>query len=385
MSWPVLFPKRASIYNNKSDKDCLAGQGAIPVLRLTGPAGVGKTSFIMRAIAAKPGEPSPIIGFDYEDGISPYTSNYSLRVVDMTKGTPTERHERFIKTIKEIEPGEFAAALIDPAEDWEDDLGEHIIANPSKYGYSAPQLMQRGKPSFLYWGALKATERDLLIELLNKVEIVVIVNHLAQRFINNEPVAGQYDPKGKKTLGQLATVTAYLVGNGQCAPAGYIVKSRLEVVDWAEVDQYGVPTVSKALLPQFMPEFTPKAIRYWLEDPRRALARKEEPAPDLWTLLSSEEELYTIRAQRMAQEHAIQEAERRAILKAESERMVNELVPETYQTVDELRVAYKELQKAGISLTNTSYEMVTGTLREFAKGEWDGGQSTASSDNTFEG
>ena len=380
MTWPILFPK----YEQAVKDDGLTGRGAIAVLRLTGPAGAGKTSFIMRAIARKPGEQAPIIGFDYEGGISPYTQNYALHVVDMMHGSSTERHKRFVKTVETLEPGEFAAALIDPAEDWEDDIGEYIVANPSQFGVSLSQLMKGGRPSYLYWGVLKGEERTLLKQLLTKVEIVVIVNHLAQRFVGNEPVAGQFDPKGKKTLGQLATVTAYLIGNGQQAPSGYIVKSRLQVVDWNSVDDFGVPTRTVALLPQFLPEFTPQAIRYWLADPSHALSRPNTPAPDLWTLLSSDEELYTIRAQRLAQEHAIREAERKAVIKEESSRMVSELVGTDYETVEELRVAYKRLQDSGTSLANASYDIVVSALRQMAKGEWDGGQSTEGGDEPFQ-
>jgi hypothetical protein len=361
-NWPTLFP-RATGLSIVEDEDLLEGDGAIGVLRLTGWPNSGKTSFIMRAITVRPDEDkaAPIVAWSFEDGVEPFAQIYKVDVHSMTQLTD---HVKAIKEmqsqIEGIEPGQYAAALIDPAEDWEDWMTEYIMANPREFGVSQGQLVKDGRPSYLFWGILKNAEKAMLKNLLARVELVVVVNHLGQRFRGNEPVKGQFDPKGKKSLEQMATMTVYLIREpGERPPAGYITKSRLEVADWSERDKYGAPKKSRQLFPTLMPEFTPNAIRYWLEHPEEALNRPEEKPPSLWTLLNSPEEIVQMQEEALRQQIRLEEQRQQAQRKIEGERLVKEMVGEDrpFATVEELFAIGEALKAEDIHLGNTAYDV----------------------------
>lgn len=366
--WPTLFP-RANGLNVVKDDDLLEGEGAIGVLRLTGWPNSGKTSFIMRAITVRPDEdsPAPIVAWSFEDGVEPYAQLYKLDVHSMVQHTD---HKKAIKEMKaqinDIESGQYAAALIDPAEDWEDWMTEYIMANPREFGVSAGQLVKDDRPSYLFWGVLKNAEKAMLKDLLARVEIVVVVNHLGQRFRGNQPVKGQFDPKGKKSLEQMATMTVYLIREpGERPPAGYITKSRLEVADWSERDKYGAPKKSRQLLPTFMPEFTPNAIRYWLENPDEALNRPQENPPSLWNLLNSPEEIAQIQEDTVRQQLRLEEQRQSAQLKADGARLKKELVDDgPYESVEELRAMGELLKAEDVTLANTAYDVYKSIMLE---------------------
>lgn len=369
MTWPTLFPRANGLHVTQDD-DVLEGKGAIGVLRLTGWPGSGKTSWITRAITVRPDEdePAPIVAWSFEDGVEPYAQVYKLDVHSMVQHTD---HVKAIKemnaTIEAIEPGQYAAALLDPAEDWENWLSEYVVANPREYGVSAGQLVKDGRPSYLFWGVLKDAQKAILKNLLARVEIVVVVNHLGQRFRGNEPVKGQYDPKGKKSLEQMATMTVYLIRDpGEHPPAGYITKSRLEVVDWSDRDKYGAPKKSRQLLPTFMPEFTPTSVRYWLDHPEEALNRPDEKIPELWRLLNSPEEIAQLQQDTVRQQLRLEEQRVQAQLKADGARLVKDLVGDDKLFVDiaELRALGETLKNEDITLENTAYEVYKAIMVE---------------------
>lgn len=370
MTWPTLFPRSNGFYVTP-DEDLLESQGAIGVLRLTGWPGSGKTSWIIRAITVRPDEtdPAPIVAWSFEDGVEPYAQIYKLDVHSMVQQTD---HVKAIKEmniqINAIEPGQYAAALIDPAEDWESWLSEYILANPREFGVTAGQLTQKdGRMAYLFWGILKDAEKAILKNLLARVEIVVVVNHLGQRFRGNEPIKGQYDPKGKKSLEQMATMTVYLIREpGEHPPAGYITKSRLEIADWTDRDKYGTPKKSRQLLPTFMPEFTPTSVRYWLDHPDEALNRPDEKIPSLWMLLNSPEEIAQIQEEAVRQQLRLEEQRLQAQLKADGARLVKELVGEDklFADIAELRTVGEALKNENITLENTAYEVYKSILME---------------------
>lgn len=265
IKWPELFPAPAIIVEH--NEDGVAGN-PLNFIHVTGAPGVGKTSFALRIIARPPGTPTPpVIAFDLEGGVAPYTGQYAIENISMKRDLPKDTWAKFTEVVTNMDRGQYAVALIDPVEDLEDALMDWVLANPKHFGKDANQYKTSTGVTGLFWGDMKLEAKRWFTLLASKVQTVVMVSHLSQVYQGNRPVAGEMKPKGKDIITKLATVQAWLVGDGTKAPSAIITKSRLNTADYNNADEFGVPKV-KPVLPSYVPEFTPAALREYLRNPR---------------------------------------------------------------------------------------------------------------------
>jgi len=331
--WPQLFPEvpHLNLVIDEGDNDPIAFSGSpIPIIRLTGESGSGKTWFGMGSIACQVGTLNPpIVIWDYEAGSTYYERQFALARHDMTKpSSPKQAYLEWREHVKAIKPGQYAVAIIDTAEEWEQGLRDYVMENPKEYRYTPGQFADKyGKPSGLYWGAAKGQAKSDLRLLLSKVQIVFVINHLSQVYDDGGiPIKGKKTPKGSQIIGQLATLELWLVGNGQGKPpTGHVRKCRLNILDWSDVDDYGVPAV-KPLLPNTLPIATMNALREYLKQPGKGFSVEENKVADPSNMPLTADEKIAAETARMYAEIELSKLHQADEVKINKRKMMNSLI-----------------------------------------------------------
>jgi len=377
-NWPQLWPDIPAL-NLDVDEETVTGISPISVIRVYGKPGAGKTLMALRIIARPPqSECKPTVLWDYELSSLSYKSQYALAYHDMTSvGTPTQTFEVWLEQMRAIEPGQHAVAVIDPAEEWEEGLKDWVMNNPRNFGYTPGQFVQSGRPSGMYWGAVKSFEKTVLTELANKVQTIVLINHIRQAYNGNAPVPGKYEPKGLDTLRKLSTIEAWLMPNakGVGAPSARILRSRLNITDWETVDEFGVPGI-RPILPLYITEFTGAALRDYLKNPREKFTKSEMQNFDPSQLALSDEERQSLEASILSERAAIARSEeqaeenrRKAQEQAAKNKLMDDLISKGYfQDRTEIGKAAHDLTAKEVTVESTGgIEQYGNALVEWAK------------------
>jgi len=196
--------------------------GKLGIIKVSGRYGTGKTLFGLTCPSG------PILHLDTEfsseaySGVVEFTrmdirSLVDLRVI-LGIGTPTtEQSERGIFAIGDTQFGTIVLDTIPTIEDW---LVEEI--------HSIGGALTAGdRLSGLGWGELKRRERGILMRLRQKCKILIITAHMRLEFAGKRPT-GRYQPKGKETISELASLSIILERdqNNQI-PSAIVEKSRL--------------------------------------------------------------------------------------------------------------------------------------------------------------
>jgi len=93
-------------------------------------------------------------------------------------------------------------------------------------GYSANNRL-----TALGWGELKRRERSMLLSLKGKCKLLILTAHMRMEFIGKRP-SGRYEPKGKETIAELASLSLILERkDNNPIPSAIVEKSRLITSD----------------------------------------------------------------------------------------------------------------------------------------------------------
>ena len=261
----------------------------IPIIGVCGEFGSGKTLFGASIAPGNHPEGHPFAGkprtgiIDVEMSSATYEGSalgferFDLPATIMKDKlggfTPIELYEACKKLVDSIPNGRFDVLMIDPVTDIDSGLTDYVKTNCTKFGLTTRQLE---KSSGLLWGVVKDQWNNLLLQIAQKCKTFVFSAHMRDHYIGNMP-SGKREPKGKETLGKLASVYFELNRkpvNGVVpkAPTARIIKGRL--CD-TTIDANG-ELVNIELLPPVFENCTPKTIRTFIQNPPKEQAMVPE-------------------------------------------------------------------------------------------------------------
>ena len=253
----------------------------IPILGVCGEFGSGKTLFGASIAPGNHPEGHPYAGkprtgiIDVEMSSATYEGSalgferFDLPAMLMKNRsggfTPIELFEACRKLIDSIPNERFDVLMIDPVTDIDSGLTDYVRANCTKFGLTTRQLE---KSSGLLWGVVKNQWNNWLLQIAQKCKTFVFTAHMRDHYIGNMP-SGKREPKGKETLGKLASIYLELNrkpgkdGTVPKAPTARIIKGRLcDMFIDAEGDIQNIE-----LLPPVFENCTPKRIRQFIQSP----------------------------------------------------------------------------------------------------------------------
>lgn len=247
----------------------------LEIIGLTGEFASGKTLFGL-TIA-----PAQTLVFDTEKSCGPYEQLGFTRV-DLTKLSnlkPIELFEKWWAGIKQIPIGKYRVGMLDTVSEIESGLADWVEQNPGEFGHTKGQY---DKMEGLFWGDVKEFWKRILSDLASRFETFVFTAHLRNVWEGGRPT-GKRSPKGKETLMELTSLYLHLErkadDKGRVAdkPSARVLKTRLA---YAAVDEAGDITI-KPILPPYLHEATPAAIRRYIEQPADyAKLKKSELLPE---------------------------------------------------------------------------------------------------------
>jgi hypothetical protein len=176
---------------------------------------------------------------------------------------PIDVFEWFLDLIDHVQPGQFDVIVADPITDLENGLAAYVKKNCTNFGMTPNQATKAGG---LFWGAVKDYWKQVLLKLSSRCQTFFFTSHLRSVWQGERPVPGRYEPKGKDTLMELASLYLWLErgagdnGNTQAVPSGIVIKERLAETRLNEQGQLEVVQ----FLPPRLPEATADAIREYI-------------------------------------------------------------------------------------------------------------------------
>lgn len=208
-------------------------------------------------------------GESYVGGTGAYRVNFPQEMLARFKGKqyrPRDQFLAFRELVSKIKAGQYDVIMVDPVTDIEDGLVEYVRENPAEFGYTSAQF---DSAQALMWGAVKSLWKMVLADLSARCKIFFFVAHMRQEFRGGRPT-GRVIPKGKDTLEELASLYVELFREPSSQeekprpPSANILKERLSRMDYDEAT--GDVKVTR-ILPDRLPECTPRAIRYYVRHP----------------------------------------------------------------------------------------------------------------------
>lgn len=233
----------------------------LEIIGLTGEFASGKTLFGL-TIA-----PAQTLVFDTEKSCGPYEQLGFTRV-DLTKLAnlkPIELYEKWLAGVKKIQPGAYRVGMLDTVSEIESGLADWVEQHPGEFGHTKGQY---DKMEGLFWGDVKELWKRVLSDLASRFETFVFTAHLRNVWEGGRPT-GKRAPKGKETLMELASLYLHLErkpdekGRVPDKPSARVLKTRLA---YTAIDDAGDITI-KPILPPYLHEATPAAIRRYIEQP----------------------------------------------------------------------------------------------------------------------
>lgn len=167
---------------------------------------------------------------------------------------------------EKLKPGQFDIVIADPITDIEAGIVDWVKQHPETFGYTSEQFKKGGG---LLWGAVKDYWKQLLLKLSTKCQCFYFTSHLRQVWDGNTPIRGKFEPKGKDTLMELASLYLWLErmpdkeGNVAATPAATVLKQRLSDTLMSETGELQV----LPLMPPRIPVATVQTIRQYIANP----------------------------------------------------------------------------------------------------------------------
>lgn len=258
----------------------------IPILGVCGEFGSGKTLF---ALTIAPG--------NHPEGHA-YAGQSRTLVIDLEKSSetyeggalgferidlpallmkeqkeiykPIDLYNRFLKIIDSVPDGRYDVIITDPITDIDTGLADYIRENHAKFGLTSNQLT---KMPNLMWGVLKEHWNKVLLQIAQKCQTFVFVAHMGDEYCGKEK-SGKRIPKGKETLGKLATLYLQMMRtitkkNGVvekfAIPCARITMDKGRLCD-TTISETG-EVVIRELLPPGIKDCTPNRIRELIRKP----------------------------------------------------------------------------------------------------------------------
>lgn len=247
----------------------------LEIIGLTGEFASGKTLFGL-TIA-----PAQTLVFDTEKSCGPYEQLGFTRV-DLTKLSnlkPIELFEKWWAGIKQIPIGKYRVGMLDTVSEIESGLTDWVEQHPGEFGHTKGQY---DKMEGLFWGDVKELWKRILSDLASRFETFVFTSHLRNVWEGGRPT-GKRAPKGKETLMELASLYLHMErkpdekGRVADKPSARVLKTRLA---HTMIDDAG-EVVIRSILPPYLHEATPTAIRKYIEQPADyAKLKKHELLPE---------------------------------------------------------------------------------------------------------
>ncbi len=242
----------------------LWGGYKLPVIGLTGPYGSGKTIWGLEVDC-----PENTVIWDMEKSSESYEIIYpGLVRKDMHdimgekfKGsyTPENTYIEWLSQIRALPKDKFTVGILDPASEIEAGLCDYVWNHPKEYGKTTNQFE---KSSGIYWGVVKDLWKRHIMLLATKFTTFVFTVHLRQKYEGNAPLTGVYEPKGKDTLSECASLYLWLerAPNSEIPSARILNKNRLCRRD-------PVSGKVRPILPPTLKDGTPNGLRTYLTTP----------------------------------------------------------------------------------------------------------------------
>lgn len=162
---------------------------------------------------------------------------------------------------KNLEPNKFDVYIHDTNQRFEAGMAAFVEANRDKTGW------KRKAYGEMWWKGVYPLYRAFLNALYQRgVKVVIFTTHLHTPWVDNKPVVGAVEPRGKSVLYQLSQLHIWLVNDARNAngePAGLVFKERLGNVGIdTENDTWDI----KKCLPPRIPTCTWKNIEGYLKN-----------------------------------------------------------------------------------------------------------------------
>ena len=247
----------------------------LEIIGLAGEFASGKTLFALTI------DPKSTLVFDTEKSAGPYEALGFTRVdlAKLTDRKPIELFEQWWTGIKKIPVGKYRVGVLDTVSEIESGLADWVEQHPGEFGHTKGQY---DKMEGLFWGDVKELWKRILSDLASRFETFVFTAHLRNVWEGGRPT-GKRAPKGKETLMELASLYLHLErrpdekGRVPDKPSARVLKTRLA---YTTIDGAGDITI-KPILPPYLHEATPAAIRKYIEQPADyAKLKKSELLPE---------------------------------------------------------------------------------------------------------
>jgi len=282
------------------------------LVHVTGPVGVGKTTF---AITAAP--PSRVLCLDWERSAAVFSEVHQYPIVwldvlgtfqskhpEITEAWYLELYEHWHRILEDIPPRKYDVVVIDNIRYLGDAYEAYVRANHTKFGISSGQLQTM---QALVWGPIRNLFRlDMhMLQAGRSIGLVIVTSHLQDDWSAGRPLPGVQKPQGFRMTSEIATLALWLRPQaGSRVPYAIVLKDRTGRIEWVESKEkapdYLKPVIAdmppdsfpravvRPCLPRRLPEATWASIAYYLQHP----ADWQNPAPGE---VLSEQELHILR------------------------------------------------------------------------------------------
>lgn len=328
--WPQIFTMPAAI----QAQDGVKPMGLIIV---GGDYGVGKTISGLELLPRPPHYPAaPTLTFDTEKSALSHASNYRVDIVDLADIDPLRMYITAKDRIAKISEGEYAVIMFDTPTPLEEGARQWLKANATFFGQDRRTYDKMA--GIFHADVKRLIAEQLIVPAMHKAQVVVATAHLRAQWQGNSPLPGKYEMKGLEVWEMYASLKAWLIpgekGRGIGAPSAVNLKSRLMYKDWQQWDEEAdlmgenVPTLP--LFPMFFREFSAKALRDYINNPRQKFSDVEMRVVDPSQLaLNDDTRLLLQREIAQAQLEAVSAQKEETTHEAKA-RMCRELMDEGY-------------------------------------------------------
>jgi hypothetical protein len=247
----------------------------IPVIGVTGAFGSGKTLFLATI------DPTNTLIYDTEKSSASYEP-LGFKRVDLADevqrlhpngATAQQSFESWLAMVRKVPAGKYSMIAVDPIDDLENGLIDHVMNNSSRYGFASRESFE--KAGGIKWAAIKNTWKMVLQDVAARCETFGFSTHLRRVWSGGMPT-DEVQPRGKSTLMELASLYLLMEREPGRIPSAIPLKSRLAIPVMTDAG-----LVIKEVLPPRMPVGTPQGLRDYIVTPvDMANLRDEEKSPE---------------------------------------------------------------------------------------------------------